>query len=164
MQWVSKTPIKTAQKYAERIEETLRFLFRRSWTSLHAAANISFVSCCGGDARALKNEGGVLVRDAAVALGAFCFACGQAIDARAEICPKCGVRQKRATGTKSRGSAALLAFFLGGIGIHKFYLGRPFQGIIYLLFFWTLIPGIIAFIEFIVYLCMSDESFAAKYG
>jgi len=104
------------------------------------------------------------VRDAAVALGAFCFACGQAIDARAEICPKCGVRQKRATGTKSRGSAALLAFFLGGIGIHKFYLGRPFQGIIYLLFFWTLIPGIIAFIEFIVYLCMSDESFAAKYG
>ncbi|MCL2178078.1 MAG: TM2 domain-containing protein [Cystobacterineae bacterium] len=61
-------------------------------------------------------------------------------------------------------SAALLAFFLGGFGIHKFYLGRPFQGILCLLFFWTLIPGIIAFIEFIVYLCMSDESFAAKYG
>ncbi len=95
---------------------------------------------------------------------AFCFACGQGIDARAEICPKCGVRQKRAMGNKSRIAAALLAFFLGGLGAHKFYLGRPIWGIVYLLFFWTLIPAIIAFIEFIVYLCMSDESFAAKYG
>jgi TM2 domain-containing membrane protein YozV len=32
------------------------------------------------------------------------------------------------------------------------------------LFCWTFIPAIIAFIEFIVYLCMSDESFSAKYG
>lgn len=95
---------------------------------------------------------------------AFCFACGQGIDARAEICPKCGVRQKRAMGNKSRIAAALLAFFLGGLGVHKFYLGRPIWGIVYLLFFWTFIPAIIAFIEFIVYLCMSDESFAAKYG
>lgn len=101
---------------------------------------------------------------AVVAPGAFCFACGQGIDVRAEICPKCGVRQKRATGTKSRIAAALLAFFLGGFGIHKFYLGRPVWGIFYLLFCWTFIPAVIAFVEFIVYLCMSDESFAAKYG
>lgn len=99
-----------------------------------------------------------------VASGAFCYACGQGVDVRAEICPKCGVRQKRAVGQKSRMSAALLAFFLGGFGAHKFYLGRVGQGIIYLLFFWTFIPAIIAFIEFIVYLCMSDDSFAAKYG
>ncbi|MFH4181154.1 zinc ribbon domain-containing protein, partial [Acinetobacter baumannii] len=26
----------------------------------------------------------------------FCYACGQQIDARAEICPKCGVRQQDA--------------------------------------------------------------------
>ena len=85
------------------------------------------------------------------ASGAFCFACGQPIDARAELCPKCGVRQKGAMGQKSRVTAALLAFFLGGIGVHKFYLGRVGQ-------------GIIALIEFIVYLCMSDEAFTAKYG
>jgi len=58
----------------------------------------------------------------------------------------------------------LLAFFLGGIGAHKFYLGRVGQGILYLLFCWTFIPAIIAFVEFIIYLCMSDESFTAKYG
>lgn len=96
----------------------------------------------------------------------FCFACGQSIDSRAEICPKCGVRQKSAStsGNKSRISAALLAFFLGGFGVHKFYLGKVGQGIIYLLFCWTFLPAIIAFIEFIIYLCMSDEDFAAKYG
>lgn len=44
----------------------------------------------------------------------------------------------------------ILAFFLGGIGIHKFYAGRTGSGIAYLLFSWTFIPGIIAFIEFIV--------------
>lgn len=101
---------------------------------------------------------------AVAAPGFFCFACGQGIDARAEICPKCGVRQKRAAGARSRIAAALLAFFLGGFGIHKFYLGRPVWGILYLLFCWTFVPSIIAFVEFIVYLCMSDESFAAKYG
>jgi|SRR5690606_15079131 len=94
----------------------------------------------------------------------FCFACGQPIDARAEICPKCGVRQKPVRGQKSKIAAALLAFFLGGVGVHKFYLGRVGWGIVYLLFCWTLIPAIIAFVEFIIYLCMSDEAFAAKYG
>ena len=60
----------------------------------------------------------------------FCSDCGQVINAKAEICPKCGVRQMRvpnlASGNtvqgKSRIAAALFAIFLGGIGIHKFYL------------------------------------------
>lgn len=102
--------------------------------------------------------------NAVAAPGVFCFACGQGIDVRAEICPKCGVRQKRAVDQKSRIAAALLAFFLGGFGIHKFYLGRIVWGFVYLLFCWTFIPSLVAFVEFIVYLCMSDESFAAKYG
>ncbi|WP_180073870.1 MULTISPECIES: TM2 domain-containing protein [unclassified Acinetobacter] len=67
-------------------------------------------------------------------------------------------------GQKIRIVAALLAFFLGGFGIHKFYLGRIGWGIVYLLFCWTFIPSIVAFIEFIVYLCTSDEDFARKYG
>lgn len=96
----------------------------------------------------------------------FCYACGQQIDARAEICVQCGVRQKdvKATGRKSRVAAALLAFFLGGLGVHKFYLGRIGWGFIYLLFCWTLLPALIAFIEFIIYLTMSDQAFAEKYG
>lgn len=95
----------------------------------------------------------------------FCFACGVPTDARAEICPKCGVRQRHMTSgsEKNRITAALLAFFLGGIGVHHFYLGNTLAGVIYLLFCWTFIPAIIAFVEVIVFLCMSDASFAAKY-
>ena len=44
----------------------------------------------------------------------------------------------------------LLAFFLGGIGIHKFYAGRTGSGILCLLFCWTGIPSIIALVDFIV--------------
>jgi TM2 domain-containing membrane protein YozV len=100
----------------------------------------------------------------------FCFACGQPIDVRAEICPKCGVRQpigggvRPAYGQKSRVAAALFALLLGGLGIHKFYLGRVGQGILYLIFFWTFIPAVIAFIEGIIYLTKSDAEFAAEYG
>ena len=52
----------------------------------------------------------------------------------------------------------LLAFFLGGIGIHKFYSGKIGTGILYILFCWTYIPAIIAFIEFIIALCQKADS------
>lgn len=48
---------------------------------------------------------------------------------------------------KSPTTAVLLAFFLGGVGAHKFYLGRIGLGIVYLVFFWTGIPALIGFIE-----------------
>lgn len=66
--------------------------------------------------------------------------------------------------SKNRIAAALLAIFLGDLGVHKFYLGKPIQGIIYLLFFWTFLPGLIGFFEGIIYLLMSDQSFEAKYS
>ena len=65
---------------------------------------------------------------------------------------------------RNRTIAALLAFFLGYLGIHKFYLGENLAGILYLLFFWTFIPGIIAFFEFIGLIIMSDQAFDAKYN
>lgn len=65
---------------------------------------------------------------------------------------------------KNKVVAALLAFFLGGFGIHKFYLGQNFAGILYLLFFWTLIPAIIAFFEFLGLLLMSDQAFDGKFN
>ena len=52
----------------------------------------------------------------------------------------------------------ILAFCMGGIGIHKFYAGRIAAGIIYLLFCWTWIPSIIAFIEFIIALCQPSDA------
>ncbi|MCE7937639.1 MAG: NINE protein [Chloroflexi bacterium CFX6] len=65
---------------------------------------------------------------------------------------------------KSRVTAVVLAFFLGGFGVHKFYLGNPTAGIVYLLFCWTLIPAFIAFVEFIILLTMTDDVFNAKYN
>jgi TM2 domain-containing membrane protein YozV len=38
------------------------------------------------------------------------------------------------------------------------------MGIIYILACWTLIPAIVAFVEAIVFLTMSDEAFDAKYN
>ena len=64
---------------------------------------------------------------------------------------------------KNKITAGLLAIFLGGLGIHKFYLGKYGQGIIYLLLCWTYIPAIIALIEGLVYLTYSDSAFQAKY-
>ncbi|SQD02762.1 Tfp pilus assembly protein, major pilin PilA [Escherichia coli] len=77
--------------------------------------------------------------------------------------PIVGAPQRTAS-SKSRMTAALLAFFLGGLGAHKFYLGKVGQGFLYLIFCWTFIPAIVAFIEFFIYLCTSDEDFARKYG
>ncbi len=76
------------------------------------------------------------------------------------------------SGDKNKIVAALLAFFLGALGIHKFYLGYNTAGIIMLLvtlFSWVLlfvpllIISVIAFIEFIIYLVTSDEEFEQKY-
>jgi len=61
-------------------------------------------------------------------------------------------------------TAGLLALFLGGFGVHKFYLGNSKSGIWYLLFCWTGVPEIIGFIEGIQYFAMSDEDFVNKFG
>ncbi|MBM3151472.1 MAG: NINE protein [Chloroflexi bacterium] len=65
---------------------------------------------------------------------------------------------------KNKLAAALLAIFLGGLGGHKFYLGQIGAGILYLVFCWTGIPEIIGIVEGIIYLTMTDDAFAAKYG
>jgi TM2 domain-containing membrane protein YozV len=65
---------------------------------------------------------------------------------------------------KNKITAALLAFFLGSFGAHKFYLGQTSKGILFILFIWTTVPSILAFIDFIVFLSMSDEKFNAEYN
>jgi TM2 domain-containing membrane protein YozV/Tfp pilus assembly protein PilE len=93
----------------------------------------------------------------------ICRGCKKEIHRTARACPHCGAPQVGAKRGKHRIGAALLAFFLGGLGIHRFYLGQ-WWGIFYLLFFWTLIPGLVAFVEFIVFLCTSDERWNEKYN
>ena len=52
----------------------------------------------------------------------------------------------------------VLCFFLGGLGIHKFYAGKTGMGILYLVFCWTGIPAIVAFVEFILGLFKKADS------
>lgn len=102
----------------------------------------------------------------------YCSECGAIIKAKAEICPKCGVRQASpfahlaavAPNGKSKLAAVLFAFFLGSFGFHKFYLGRIGAGVLYLLFCWTFIPSVLGIIDAILLLIMSDEDFVRKYG
>jgi TM2 domain-containing membrane protein YozV len=65
---------------------------------------------------------------------------------------------------RSKTTAALLAFFLGGFGIHKFYLGRGGQGFLYLLFCWTFVPACVAFLESLLLLVMSEQDFNLRYN
>ena len=65
-----------------------------------------------------------------------------------------------ANGTKAVNKVVycILAFFLGGLGIYNMYAGKVGTGIVYLLFCWTIIPSIIAFIDFIIGLCKHADS------
>jgi TM2 domain-containing membrane protein YozV len=94
----------------------------------------------------------------------YCHGCGKPIHETALTCPQCGARQQIARSEKSKLAAALLAIFLGGFGMHKFYLGQIGLGVLYLVFCWTLIPAIVGFIEGIVYLATDDRRWAEKYG
>lgn len=91
---------------------------------------------------------------------AFCSSCGTLVKLSAEICPNCGFRLRKGA---DKTALALLTFFLGGFGAHKFYLGKYGQGFFYILFFWTGIPALIAFVEFIIYLCTPGDKIAQKY-
>ncbi len=59
----------------------------------------------------------------------FCQSCGAGTNLNAEICVKCGVRLVRiiekpiTDGVYSQTAAGLLGIFLGGFGVHRFYLG-----------------------------------------
>ena len=105
----------------------------------------------------------------------FCKNCGNQIANAAAVCPKCGVALKHSAtlsgcdGKKDKTVAALLAIFLGALGIHEFYLGNNTSAIIRLVI--TLLTcgwggailGIISLIEGIIYLTKSDEEFQTIY-
>lgn len=53
----------------------------------------------------------------------------------------------------------VLAFFLGWIGVHKFYAGKIGVGIMFVIFWWTGIPALISFIEFIVAIFKKPDAY-----
>jgi len=74
------------------------------------------------------------------------------------------LRKIKVVNMKSKLVAGLLAIFLGGFGIHKFYLGQTGQGILMLLFAWTGIPEIIGIFQGVLMLLMTKKDFDRKYN
>ena len=84
----------------------------------------------------------------------YCSKCGAEIHDEAVVCPKCGCQVDGASITKSEKTwiaTFLLCFFLGGIGAHRFYVGRTGSAIVMLLTLGGL--GIWTLIDLIVILC-----------
>lgn len=83
----------------------------------------------------------------------FCQNCGAETNPAAAICTKCGVALSQpipAGEQKSKLTAGLLGIFLGGLGIHNFYLGYTGKAIAQIVLsfcfgigaIWGLIEGI----------------------
>jgi len=72
-------------------------------------------------------------------------------------------------GAEKKVVAGVLGILLGGLGIHKFYLGYNTAGIIMILVtvltcgFGGTVMAIIGLIEGIIYLTKTDEEFVATY-
>lgn len=83
----------------------------------------------------------------------FCPNCGQQVTPGAAVCLHCGVALGAAPnqgygapampGAKSKMAAGLLGIFLGGLGVHNFYLGYTTKAVIQLVV--SLVGGIITF-------------------
>lgn len=102
----------------------------------------------------------------------FCRHCGKKIEDGVKFCPSCGCptevqvpldiqktpvpkwegpEEKKSP--KSRLVAALLAFFVGWLGIHRFYVGKVGTGILQILTCWCLIGEIWALVDLVFILC-----------
>ncbi|MBW4644448.1 MAG: NINE protein [Goleter apudmare HA4340-LM2] len=70
------------------------------------------------------------------------------------------------TKRKSRSVAAILAFSgtLTISGLHKFYLGQPLWGLVYVLLSWTPIPKVASAIEGVWYLALDEEAFDRNFN
>ena len=87
----------------------------------------------------------------------YCSKCGAEIHDEAVICPKCGCKIASGpsysydTSEKDWLTTMLLCFFLGALGVHRFYVGRTGSGIAMIFTMGGL--GIWTLIDFIVILC-----------
>ena len=89
----------------------------------------------------------------------YCRSCGHKLNPNQAICLNCGVGISHSAGSgsgdawvpagKDKITAILFAFFLGGFGIHCFYLGENKKGILRLLTCWFGLGGILALVDFI---------------
>jgi len=80
----------------------------------------------------------------------FCRGCGKEIHESAITCPNCGAPQKTEYSATDKRilPAFLLCFFLGCLGVHRFYVGKTGSGVAQLLTLGGL--GIWAFVDLII--------------
>jgi TM2 domain-containing membrane protein YozV len=64
---------------------------------------------------------------------------------------------------KKRSTAMILCLLLGGLGIHRFYLGEAGKGILYIITVGGFL-GLIPLIDLIIWMLGSEESFDQKYN
>jgi TM2 domain-containing membrane protein YozV len=90
----------------------------------------------------------------------FCRGCGKSIHNSAIACPTCGAQQASPSTTPAPPVSAsakrilpvfLLCWFLGFIGVHRFFVGKIGTGILMIVTFGGL--GIWWLIDFIVIIC-----------
>ena len=107
----------------------------------------------------------------------YCKNCGKQIDDNAKFCDGCGTPATESNGPviniinsspvtlapgvseKNKWIAFILCFFLGGFGIHRFYVGKTGTGILWL--FTMGLCGIGSIIDLIVIVC---GGFTDKFG
>ncbi len=71
--------------------------------------------------------------------------------------------EQKIPGAEKKVPAGILGILLGGLGVHRFYLGDTTGGIIRILLSCLCVGGIIGLIEGIIYLTKSDEDFVKEY-
>ena len=79
----------------------------------------------------------------------FCSSCGGEINAKAEICPKCGVRVVSAESrmVKNAGVAAVMSFVVMGLG--QMYNGEIAKGLIFIVLYVISILAMFILIGFV---------------
>jgi TM2 domain-containing membrane protein YozV/Tfp pilus assembly protein PilE len=92
----------------------------------------------------------------------YCIKCGTAIRTGELKCSTCFTPITTST-SKNKTTAGFLALFFGGLGVHRLYLGQ-WWGVIYLLFWGTLIPSIVSIVEAVIFWSTSKERWDEKYG
>lgn len=91
----------------------------------------------------------------------YCRECGTAVAKSAFNCPACGAPTPKQG--RSKVTAGFLALFLGGLGLHRFYLGQ-WWGVFYIPFGLIGISFPVTLVEAIYFWVISKEKWDQKYG